>query len=205
MAKRPYVQLGVILAGETPWQQEGRVQGTTDLPASDAGRASVRASAALLAGRAPATIHHAPDEAATETAAIIADAVGARTKAVAELEGPGLGLFEGLLIDEVKERYPKRFRQWLEDPLAVTAPEAAESIGDARTRIFAAVQRIVRKAKGGHATIVLHPIAIGLLRAWLERREPAAHAELVRTGPRIAYYTLAPSTIDALTEHEVPA
>ena len=200
MAKRPYLQLGLILAGETPWQQEQRVQGTTDLPLADAGRASVRAALALCAGREPAVIHHAPDEAATETAQIIAGALGARTKSVPELQGPDLGLFEGLLIDEVKERYPKRFRQWMDEPLTVTAPEAGESIGDARGRIFGAVQRILRKAKGGHAAVVLHPIALGLLRAWLEQRDPSAHAEIVRTGPRVAYYTVAPTTVDLLAE-----
>ncbi len=77
-SKQKSIVLSLIQCGETAWDADGRLHGRTDLPLSTAGRAAVTEDAACLVGAVIATVHHSPDEAATETAQIVAKAVGAK-------------------------------------------------------------------------------------------------------------------------------
>ena len=107
-AKRKSIILNLIRCGETPWAADGRIQGQSDLPLSPEGQTSVEADAQALHGRPIAMIYHAEDEAATETARIVAAVVGSKTKSVVELAEPNVGVFEGMTEQAFAERYPKR-------------------------------------------------------------------------------------------------
>jgi broad specificity phosphatase PhoE len=132
-SKRSFITLSLIRCGETTWEGEGRLLGSANLPLAEAGRPALAADADRLAGLRLGSIHHPPDEAATETAKIFARTVKARAKAVEELADPNLGLLEGLLTREFADRHAKRYHQWKDDPLALIPPEG-EPIAEARTR-----------------------------------------------------------------------
>ena len=166
---RQSITLCLIRCGQTVWDADGRVQGATDLPLSEAGRAAVNARLHALAPARPAVIHHPADEAAAETAALCARRTGARTKAVVELADPHLGLLEGLTQQEFAERFPKRFKQWDEDPLSVSPPEGEEII-TAANRLFKAIARILRRSRSHEIGIVMHDMGLGLVRCWLADR-----------------------------------
>ena len=129
-AKRSFIMMSLLRCGETLWESEDRLHGRTDLPLTAAGRAAVSADVARLAGERIATVYHAADEAASETALMWARATQARTKNVDELADPDLGLLEGLLQQDLADRYPKRHKQWQDDPLSLVPPEG-EPIIDA--------------------------------------------------------------------------
>jgi len=196
-SKRSFITLSLIRCGETTWEREGRLLGSSDLPLADAGRVSVTADAARLAGLRLGTIHHPPDEAATETAKIFARTAKARTKAVQELADPNLGLLEGLLQREFADRHAKRYRQWEDDPLSLVPPEG-EPIAEARTRLFSAVARLLKRSRAGDVSVVLHPIGLGLLRCWLADRPPSHLWPLLEDARRVERYTVAMSLIDRM-------
>jgi broad specificity phosphatase PhoE len=181
--------LTLIRCGETTWHEEQRVIGTTDLPLSDVGRESVQAAAATFKPGKATTVHHPSDEAATETASIFATASGLKTKAVAELADPHLGLLEGLTEQVFAERYPKRHKQWLDDPLTLSPPEG-EDLAEARSRLFATVSRLVRRAKSPELVLVMHSVGLGLLRCWLADRPARDQQHLVADRPRVERYAL---------------
>ena len=157
------------------------------------------ADALALAGRRITTFFHPPDEAAAETASIVAGVAGARTKAVAELAEVNLGVFEGMTRQAFAERYPKRCKQWQEDPLSFSTPDG-EDVQEARGRIFACLGRVLRRARGEEFGVVLHALGTGLLRCWLAER-PANEAWLMaQQRPRIERYLLAPETARRLEE-----
>jgi hypothetical protein len=116
--------LHLIRCGETTWEGERRMAGSTDLPLSEPGRQSIVAGIDRLRGVEIGSIYHSPDEAATATAATLAAPIGARTRSSAALADPDLGLLEGLTEQEFSERFPKRFREWQDDPLALAPREA---------------------------------------------------------------------------------
>jgi broad specificity phosphatase PhoE len=170
-AKRISIALTLIACGDTAWRADGRLHGRTDVPLTDAGRAAVADVLSRSNGVRIPTIHHPKDEAATETAAIAAAALGARRRVSEELADPDLGLLEGMRVQECLDRHQKRCRQWDEEPMSMDPPEG-ELVIDARSRIFSAVSRILKRSRAGEVAIVVHPIAHELLRSWFSNRPP---------------------------------
>ncbi|WP_353827663.1 histidine phosphatase family protein [Agromyces sp. SYSU T0242] len=92
----------MVRHGETDWNREGRIQGSTDVPMNATGRAQARLAAARLASRGPwSGIVTSPLSRAAETASIIAGRLG--------LQGPVIeagiaerrhGALEGLTVAE---------------------------------------------------------------------------------------------------------
>ncbi|MHC4429029.1 MAG: histidine phosphatase family protein [Planctomycetota bacterium] len=197
--KRTSIHLSLVRCGETAWAADGRLQGSSDLPLSPQGEASVSADALTLAGRRVTTFFHPPDEAAAETASIVAAVVGARTKAVVELAEANLGVFEGMTMQAFAERYPKRCKQWQEDPLSFTTPDG-EDVASARARIFAGLGKVLRRARGDEFGVVLHQLGTGLLRCWLADRPPTEAWAMAAQRPRVERYLLAPETVRRLED-----
>jgi broad specificity phosphatase PhoE len=197
--KNGSITLWLIECGQTTWGAEGRVQGSTDLPLSPAGQAAVRALAAgLQAAHIPA-VHHSADDAARETAHLLAGTFKARLKAVEELADPSLGLLEGLTHKDFEERFPTRHRQWEEDPLSLAAPDG-EPIIKARSRQLGAVARLLKRLRGNEAAVVLHPIGLGLLRCWLADRPARDMHSMLTDRPAVERYALMPDLVDMLEE-----
>lgn len=198
--------LCLIRCGETSWDREKRVHGSTDLPMSDAGRASVQSVAKHCELAAISSVYHPDDEAATETARIFAEALDARTRVVEELADPNLGLLEGLTDSVFADRYPRRYKQWEDDPLMLSPPEG-EEFADARARIFAAVARILKRSKSDDVAIVLHPVGLGFLRCWLADLPARDLRAVLHDRPTVEQYALTGPMIQWLEEAaaETPA
>lgn len=195
MAKRTSITLTLIRCGETAWDAMGRVHGSTDLPLSDHGRASIMAEAHRAGGAKAAIVHHPQDEAASDTARLCALG-GEKLRDVAELADPNLGLLEGLTEQEFAERFRSRHKQWEEDPITLAPPEG-EEVAAAAGRIFRAVARIIRKSRGDSVAIVLHDLGWAMLRCWIADR-PLAAMRSMSEGPIIERIILPLSMIDAL-------
>ena len=193
------IVLRLIKCGETTWDVEGRLHGRSDLPLSIDGRTSVTADVAAASQCRMTAVFHPSDDAAIETAQIVADAASGKPKVVAELADPDLGVLEGMTAQDFADRFPKRFKQWQEDPLSLTPPEG-EQLVDARGRLFAAISRLAKRARTEEIGVVLHPVALGLLRCWLADRPAADLWSMVRTRPRIERYLLAGEIVSELAE-----
>ncbi len=191
--------LNVIRCGETTWNAEGRLHGRSDLPLSISGRTSVSADAASIEGGRTGTVFHPPDDAAAETAQIVARRVGAKTKSVDELADPDLGVLEGMSEQAFAERFPKRYKQWQEDPLSLSPPEG-EDVAEARARVLKAAARLLRRARSQEVGVVLHPLGLGFLRCWLADRPPSEVWAMTRVRPRIERYLVSAGMIDRLLE-----
>lgn len=199
MAKLQSIILRLVRCGETTWSDDGRLVGSSDLPLSDAGRAAVRADAARLDRGEVATIYHPADEAAIETAQIIGRALGAKPKVAPELADPHLGLLEGLTEQQFAERFPKRYKQWLEDPLSVSPPEAPDVMAS-RDQLFAAVAKLLRRSRRGEVAMVMQTQGMGLLQCWLAQRPAREMWAFVKSRPRIERYALTSAMINQLEE-----
>jgi broad specificity phosphatase PhoE len=197
--RRESTILCLIQCGETTWEAERRVHGATDLPLSESGRSSIKAAAAHTVDLGAGPVLHPPDEAATETAGIFADAHGLKTRGVPELSDPNLGLLEGLTGQVFAERFPRRYKQWQDDPMSLSPPEG-EDLTDARVRIFAAVSRILRRGKSDELTIVLHALGLGLLRCWLADRPSRDVWAVLKDRPAVERYAITTPMIQWLDD-----
>jgi broad specificity phosphatase PhoE len=188
MAKGERIRLLVVRCGSTEWDEAGRMQGAADLPLCEAGRQSTEAIAGDIAVDPPQVVLSGPDEASRTAAKVLAQAAGAKVKTLDELSEIHLGLWEGLLESGVEERYPRAAKQWAEDPGGVSPPEG-ESLQHAKERILTALaDGIDRLKEGAAAAVVLRPVALGIVRCWLNDAPTAELWSQIRDRPAAEWY-----------------
>ncbi len=197
-ARRSSILLTLIRRGRTTWEAEGRLHGATDLPLSQAGREEVAEEVAQrFQWDALPMIFHPPDEASSETARIVADHCGSRTRAAPELVDMDLGLLEGLTTQAFADRFPKRYKRWLEDPLSLSPPEG-EPASEAWARILSACGRLLRRFRGDQVGIVLPSMGLGFLRCWLAERPAADLWSVLENRPAVECYLLSQEAVGRL-------
>jgi uncharacterized phosphatase len=97
----------LVRHGETDWNRERRIQGSSDIPLNSTGRAQAKATGELLSRRQWDGIFASPLSRAMDTAQIIADEIGlAAPVAVAAVVERRYGDAEGRTGSEVDELYP---------------------------------------------------------------------------------------------------
>src|ERR1700710_2846679 len=99
--------LSLVRHGETDWNAQRRIQGSTDIPLNDIGRRQAETTGRLLARRAWDGIYSSPLSRAYDTANIIAGELGMpspeRVDAIVERN---YGEAEGLNWEQIEERFP---------------------------------------------------------------------------------------------------
>lgn len=101
------MQLYLVRHGETDWNAAHRIQGSTDIPLNETGRRQARATGDLMARRSWSAIYTSPLVRASETASIIAAAVGLpEPTPVPQLVERNYGEAEGLTGAEIDRLFP---------------------------------------------------------------------------------------------------
>lgn len=138
------LQFLLIRPGATEYDRQGRVQGTLDVPLCEEGRAEVASIIDQLRGEALDALYYSPVECAEETAEAIGAALQIRARRLDKLQNLNHGLWQGMLIDDVKLKQPKVYRQFMEQPETICPPEG-ETVLAARRRADGALSRLFKK------------------------------------------------------------
>lgn len=136
----PVPRLLVWRHGRTEWNANGRFQGQLDPPLDDEGRRQAVRAAAVLAATLPArdTIVVASDLGrAVQTAAVLTDRMQLPLRLDPRLRELGLGCWEGLTRDEVADRFPEQYADWLAG--RPVRGRGGEQTGEVTARALAAV------------------------------------------------------------------
>ena len=139
----------ILLArhGETDWNVERRVQGHTDRPLNETGRAQALALADRLAGEPIDAVYSSDLVRAHETARIVADRLGLPVTALPDLREKHFGSWEGLTDREVLDRFPEaRTGHWGD----------AETTEEVSRRVLDALRRIAEAHPAGRVLVVSH-------------------------------------------------
>jgi glucosyl-3-phosphoglycerate phosphatase len=99
--------------GRTRWNAEHRFQGQADPPLDDMGRAQAYEVAGLVAALRPGVLVSSDATRALQTAAPIGEITGLRVKTDSRFRERSLGHWEGLTRDEVAERFPDEYADWV--------------------------------------------------------------------------------------------
>ena len=113
----------VIRSGPTEYDLQGRIRGTLDVPLAATGIAAAEAAAAALAPQPPDALYVAADAAARETSRPISRACGLKARPLPLLANLDQCLWQGMLVDEIRCKQPRLYRQWQDNPWAVAPPE----------------------------------------------------------------------------------
>jgi broad specificity phosphatase PhoE len=157
----------LIEAGPTPWDVEERLVGSASLPLTAEAMDAIGHLLSALPEPVEAVYRPAANEACRQAGQIIAKKYGLRPRDNADLEEVGLGLWQGLFPQDVRQRFPTVYPKWEEQPLQVTPPDG-EPLEAAIQRVGGAVSRIFRRSRSRCIALALRPmafqIAAGILR-----------------------------------------
>ena len=190
------LKIALILPGATDYVSQGRIQGSLDMPLNGEGIGEAQRLAGELKPAALEVLYTSDSEPSVETATIISTALGLKLKKLDKLGNINHGLWQGLLMDDVKRKQPKVYRQWQDQPESVCPPEG-ETVAEARERVQAALAKITKKHKTGVVGMVVPEPLASVVRVHLGAgelgdlcRASAAHGqwELISVGtPTVAH------------------
>jgi uncharacterized phosphatase len=169
----------ILLArhGETDWNLGRRVQGQSDTPLNETGRAQARTLAEELAGERIDAVYSSDLVRAHETARIVAEPRGLGVTALPDLREKNFGTWEGLTDDEILVRFPD----------ARTGPWGdGEATEDVARRVVAALLRIAESHPGGQVLVVSHggPLRAALTRCGVDPPASIANGHVARIAVR---------------------
>ena len=149
----------LVRPGATDFDQQGRIQGTLDLPLCEDGRRQTEEALPGIAAHKPAVVYTAPCQAAREAGEMIAEATGAlhqtaiKIKAIDKLCNLNHGLWQGMLVEEVRTKQPKVYRQWQDQPHTV-CPPGGETLLQVKARVAESLRKLLKKHKEGTIALV---------------------------------------------------
>jgi probable phosphoglycerate mutase len=141
--------------GETAWNAEGRVQGQTDIPLSEVGRAQARAASGALAKHRFSQIYSSDLMRVRETAQPTAERMGLPVKLDPRLRERHFGIFECLLYTEVRSRFPRQYARFHDKDPAFDF-ETGESLSGFFERSIRAVSAIAAAHRGEQVLVFTH-------------------------------------------------
>jgi uncharacterized phosphatase len=161
--------LYLVRHGETDWNAERRIQGTTDIPLNETGRAQATATGKLLARRQWDAIFTSPLVRAFETAILIANSVGVgELTTIDQIVERNYGEAEGLNWEEVDRQFPGQ--------TPVPGRETHQAVAD---RVLPALISIASSLPGKALIIVTHG---GVIRSVLNVVEPGIDHGSISNG-----------------------
>lgn len=131
----------VLRHGQTDWNVQMRLQGSTDIPLNETGRAQAHVAAKILADEGITKIIASPLSRALETAQIVGAASGIEPVIDGRLIERNFGLFEGMTIDEVHQ-HREDMREHMNPQADVDGkhyPWDAEPLPEVIDRVYACV------------------------------------------------------------------
>jgi len=138
----------LVRHGETDWNLERRVQGHSDTPLNDTGRAQALALAETLDDVEFEAVYASDLARAFDTAQVIAERHDLPVTPLPGLRERHFGTWEGLTDTEIFERYPavKTGAPWGD----------AETQDEMRERVVGALLTIAASHPDGHVLVVTH-------------------------------------------------
>ncbi|SEW31023.1 histidine phosphatase family protein [[Clostridium] fimetarium] len=161
------MKLIFIRHGQTDWNLEKRIQGSTDIELNKNGldqgkRLGIELKDMHLHIE---KIYTSKQKRAEQTAEIVSQYLNKKYEVLEGLEEMNLGLWEGNTWTEVQEKYPAQYSKWLIDRRYTRLPEG-ESYQDVLDRLLPILKKII-KINSSDVLIVTHSAVIMCLLSYL--------------------------------------
>jgi probable phosphoglycerate mutase len=155
ISKPVVTRICIIRHGETDWNVAKRIQGHTDIPLNETGRAQALAMAFSAAHQRFHAIYSSDLLRATETAAALAQREDQVVKPLPQLRERHYGLFQGITAAEGAERYPQAYAHYVARDLDYDF-ETGESLRHFADRVAEGIDWLVRHHSGQTIAAVSH-------------------------------------------------
>jgi 2,3-bisphosphoglycerate-dependent phosphoglycerate mutase len=147
--------LWLVRHGETDWNAQRRLQGSTDIALNPAGIAQAKAVADWLGHVGFHAIYSSPLARTLQTAAPLATTCRTVTRLAPAMAERDFGIFQGFTPDEIAARYPDDYRRWQAREPGF-CPHGGESLDDFRGRVDMGIRAIVDQHPGETVAVFSH-------------------------------------------------
>jgi probable phosphoglycerate mutase len=151
----------VVRHGETLWNKEEVFRGRKDIPLNETGEKQAEKVGIYFSHRPIGRIVSSPLARARQTAGPISFATGVAVETMEEFTDINFGIWEGLRLREVEERYPADFTLWKTSPEKLRI-ETGETLAMVRERIAGGLEEAVY-GQEGPIVVVTHRVICKLL------------------------------------------
>jgi broad specificity phosphatase PhoE len=164
------LKIALIRPGTTDYDAQERIQGTLDIPLNEQGLAEAAQTAEDLRDKGLEVIYAPPSEPAFHTAQTISETLDIKMRKLVRMENLNQGLWQGMLVKDVRRKHPKVYRQWQEQPENVCPPEG-EMLGAAEQRVRLAMLKLLKRHKEGMIGICVPEPLLSLVRRFIVHGE----------------------------------
>lgn len=176
------MKLYLIRHGQTRWNEEGKIQGKTDIPLNREGIAQAQLLAEAMERRPVGAVYSSPLKRAYQTAACVAERQGLTPVPIDGLREVDFGLWEGMTWKEIEKQYPKDFALWDRNPAEHT-PTGGERREECRARCAASMEQILRENEDGKdIAIVAHGGILVFVALWLTQMSQEKNEIIVKNA-----------------------
>jgi phosphoserine phosphatase len=162
------ITIVLIRPGSTDYDVQERILGSLDIPLNETGLAEVAETVKQLCNKGIEIVFAPVSQPSLQTAEAIAKALDIKLKKIERLENHNQGLWQGMLVEDVRHKQPKVYRQWQEQPENVCPPEG-EMLGEADDRVRTALVKLLKRRKEAVIGLVLPEPLMSLARRFLTR------------------------------------
>ncbi|MFO7543701.1 MAG: histidine phosphatase family protein [Thiobacillus sp.] len=145
----------IIRHGETDWNVHKRIQGHTDIPLNDTGRAQALAMAFNAAHHRFQAIYSSDLLRAEETANALAQREDQAVKRLPQLRERHYGVFQGMTAAQGESRYPEAYAHYVARDMDYDF-ETGESLRQFAERVSEGIDWLVRHHSGQTIAAVSH-------------------------------------------------
>lgn len=170
------MKIYLLRHGRTLWNEAGRLQGRTDIPLSEDGRAAARAAGRALSDIAFDAAFSSPLRRARETAELILAGRGVAVQTDARLVELSFGAAEGMALEALPPEQRPTWRLF-SDPASYVPPDGGESYASltARCRAFLDEALLPQEKNWENVLVVAHG---GVVRGLFSAMFGAASGEI---------------------------
>ena len=152
----------LVRHGQTDSNITGFYMGRSNEDLNDVGYTQARRLSSRLASLPIASVYTSPLRRAYATAMIVAKPHKLEPVVLDSLVEIELGDWQGLHMEEIKQRWPEIWQHWRNDPSQISLPNG-ESLADVTERAIQAFREIVRANQAEYSVIVAHEAIVKVL------------------------------------------
>jgi broad specificity phosphatase PhoE len=178
--------------GETEWNAQGRIMGHLDSPLTDRGVQQAIWLRDALKDQPFAAIYASSSQRTRTTAEILRDTRELPIIADDRLREIYLGNWEGLMSQEIKQKYPEEFSLYRHAPELYQASNGGETFLQLQQRIMPCINELISQHEGQEILIVTHAITLKTVLTAFEQRP----IKYVRQPPLVLWASLSKVVVE---------
>ena len=152
----------IVRHGQTNWNILGKTQGHGNSDLTKIGESQAEELAEAMVKYPIDFIYSSDLGRAVQTAQIVGEKIGIDVEKTSALREMGFGVWEGLLIEEIKKDHAGTYDTWRNDPHLVNIPEG-ETLHVIKERLDNFIKEINEKYDNKHILLVSHSVTVRVM------------------------------------------